>query len=260
LPGNLLVWNADTYEVLRRDDRPFLRHFIVAPLPGGRLLTGDFYGIRRWTPRRTASEPVSDTNRSKDPVDLVALVGQEPHKSQGYWEVRDSKLFSPTTHAAFLQIPYSPPPAYRIAMKVELVGKLSDRTMGLGLVVDNRQTQIVIDKALPATGRLSNSLDQKGRYSGLNDVDGVPMPFGPNPHHGQLLIASRPVQIEVTVRPGSVEMTCDGVRVVDWNGDPRQLIRNVHWNLAGSKSLFLTSNTSVVIHQMTLTPLPARPS
>jgi len=123
--------------------------------------------------------------------------------------------------------------------------------------VDGRRTEIAIDKLLARDARQARSLETNGRYSGLDGYNGIPVPYGPQPHHGQLLFPSRPVQLSVTVRPTSIHMTCDGTTVVDWTGDPKRLIPHVHWNAIGSKSLFLSSSTSVRIHEMTLTPLAA---
>jgi len=259
-PGNLIVWDASTYAVMRRDERPFARHLAVATLPRGRVLTADAYAIRIWTPRplgTVASEPPTIAHRRKDPVNLLALVAREPQKSWGKWPTRDGALESPGTRYARLQIPYAAPSDYRIDMKVELVGKEPDQPLGLGLVVGGRHTEIVIDKLLAADGRQARSLVKNGRYSGVDDVDGVPVPFGLNAHHGQLLFPSRPVQLAVTVRPDSIRLTCDGTSVVDWNGDPKGLIPQEHWNWIDSNSLFLSSYGSIRIHEMTLTPLPA---
>jgi WD40 repeat protein len=261
-PGNLLVWDAQTYALLRRDERPFARHRAVATLPGGRVLTADDYAIRLWTPRSTAGVASASTavaSGRSAPVDLLAQIGREPHKQYGQWQVTDGALLSPATAWARLQVPYDPPPDYRIDMKIELAGKLADTPFGLGLMLGGAQTEIVIDKLLAKDGRQSPSLETNGRYSGLNGVDGVPVPFGPNVHHGRLLLASRPIQLVATVHPTSVRLTCDGALVVDWHGDPRQLIRHAGWNSVGARSLFLYSSSPVRIHQMTLTPVSATP-
>ena len=78
-PGNLIVWGADSpYDELRRDERPFARHMAVAALPGGRVLTGDRYALRLWTPRQTAadsSEPPDSANRDLPPVSELERIG-----------------------------------------------------------------------------------------------------------------------------------------------------------------------------------------
>ncbi len=258
IAGNLLVWDMKTFALVRRDERPFARHMAVGTLPFGRVITSDKNGIRIWTPRpptAIAAAPAIATQPSNDPVDLIAILDRIPHKAYGDWQVRGSELQTPSTRYARLQVPCEPTSDYRINMKVELIGKEASHPLGLGLVVGGRQTEILIDTITPKDGKLSKSLVPNGRYSGLNYVDGVPLPYGSNAHYGRILYPSRPVDIVVTVRAGSIRMTCDAVIVVDWSGDPRQLIRHVHWTDVGSKSLFLSSSTSVLIHRMVLTPL-----
>ena len=67
-PGHLIVWDVNTFAELRRDEKPFVRHMAVATLPGGRILTGDRYAMRLWTPR-----PPFDLNA----VQAVAYRGSE---------------------------------------------------------------------------------------------------------------------------------------------------------------------------------------
>jgi hypothetical protein len=260
-PGNLIVWDSRTYALLRRDERPFARHLAVAALPGGRLLTGDWYAIRIWSPRQVenvANEPQKSANRGHDRVNLLAQVDHEPHKSVRDWEVRSGKLLSPPVPYARLQLPYAPPREYRIDMKVELVGKQSEQPLGIGLIVGGRQTEIGIDWTPPRYGRAEDrSVEPNGRYTGVNGYEGVPLPYGRNRHKGQLLFPSRPVQLSVTVGADFIRLTCDGSWLFDWNGDPRGLIRDAHWNGVGSQSLFLSSNSSILVHEMILTPLAA---
>jgi eukaryotic-like serine/threonine-protein kinase len=249
-PGNLIVWDADTpYGVLRRDERPFARHLAVAALPGGRVLTGDRYALRLWTPRQPgagASEPPAPTNRGKSPVNLLALI-QPPTFKIGDWQMRRGALLSPPTSGARLQVPYAPPPEYRIDMEVELIDKDGDYGFALGLVIGGRQTEITIDK----------KVERHGKCTGLDGFDGVPVHAGPSVHRGQLLFPSRSTRLSVTVRRNSINLTCDGSIVVDWSGDPKRLIRIRQWHIPDPKALFLASSSSILFHEMTLTPLTA---
>ena len=139
-------------------------------------------------------------------------------------------------------------PEYRIDMEVERVGERGDYAFALGLVVDGRQTEITIDKEI---GR------QMRNGPGFHGLDGIPIDLNPNAHRGQLLFPSRPARFSLTVRRGSIKLTCDGSTVVDWSGDPRRLIRSIGWQIPDRKSLFLASSSSVLFREMTLTPLPA---
>jgi hypothetical protein len=79
--------------------------------------------------------------------------------------------------------------------------------------------------------------------------------LSPRAHHGQLLAPSRPARLSLTVRRGSLKMTCDESVVVDWRGDPRRLIRSLSSHLPDSNEFFLGSSNTFLIREMTLTPL-----
>ena len=175
-----------------------------------------------------ASRPLTVANPGKDPIDLLAMIDRLPHKAYPRRPMSHGALFSPWTRDARLQIAYTPPPDYRIDMKIELLGKAADRTLSLGLPVGGGQAEIVIDKRLSASGRQCRSLETNGRDSGLNHVHGVPLPFGPGADNGQLLLSTRPVQLAEVVGPTSVRMTCDGATVLERDGEPRRLILWVH--------------------------------
>jgi len=165
----------------------------------------------------------------------------------GKWQIRNGALESPTTTGARLQCPYALPPEYRIDMEVERVGQAGPYAFALGFVVDGRLTEITIDK----------EIDPIGKCTGLDGLDGVPLDLSPNVHRGQLLFPSRAARLSLTVRRGSINLTCDGSRVVAWSGDPKRLIGFFRWHIPDPKLLFLASSSSILFRKMTLTPLTA---
>jgi serine/threonine protein kinase/WD40 repeat protein len=261
-PGNLSEWDARSFALLRRDERPFARHLALASLPGGRLLTGDDYAIRVWTPRppeAVAKQAPKSTGTHDGPVNLIALIGREPLKTLVKWAIEKGDLVSPPNTVASLVIPFAVPSDYRIDMTVELTGKESDNPLKVGLSVAGRHTEISIDTIHGESGRRTQSLVPKERYTGLNGCEGRPNPFGQQPYHGQLLFRSRPVRLSATVTPGSIRITCDGSLVVDWTGDPKSLIPYHGWRQFPGNSVFLHSYSAIRIHEMTLTPLVPTP-
>jgi serine/threonine protein kinase/WD40 repeat protein len=249
-PGNLIVWHAESpYEELGRDERPFARHMAVATLPGGRVLTGDRYALRLWTPRRSTADtippkasPVPDTS----PVNLLALITPQTYRI-GKWEMPEGALESPPHTRARLQLPYSPPPEYKLDFEVEqLAGKESDYKFAIGLVVAGRQVEIGVD----------HLVDDIGKCTGFAGLDGAPFQANPNFHRGQLLSPGHRVRLSVTVGRDSINLTCDGSNVLDWNGDPKRFIPYKRWNIPDSDKLFLCSGSAVKFHEITLTPLP----
>ncbi len=247
--GNLIVWDANNHTMLRRDEKPFIQHLAVASLPGGRVLTGDRYGLRLWTPRESgdeASPAPATANPDTTPVDLLALVDAQTFKI-GEWQIGSGELLSQPKPGGRLQFPYAPPAAHRIDIEVELVGKENDYGFALGFVVGGRQTEITIDK----------KVDSNNRYTGLNGLDGAPVDRNDKAHRGQLLLTARVVRFSLTVRGSSINLTCNGSSVVDWSGDPRRLIRLLLWHIPDRKSLFLCSGSSIRFRKMILTPLTA---
>ena len=248
-PGNLIVWRADSpYEQLRRDERPFERHMAVATLPGGRVLTGDRYALRLWTPRQSGadrSSPPTSSARGKSPVNLLARITPQTYQI-GKWEMPEGALQSPPHAGARLQIPYSPPPEYRLDLEVEQVpGKEADYVFAMGLLVGGRQVEIGVD----------HFVHDIGKCTGFAGLDGAPFHRIPTFHRGQLLFPGRRVRLSVTVGRNSINLTCDGASVLEWNGDPTRFIPYSRWKIPDSDKLFLCSGSTVKFHQMTLTPL-----
>ena len=186
-PGNLIVWDADTHAVLRRDERPFARHMAVAALPGGRVLTGDRYALRLWTPRQPgadASEPPVTANRDTSPVNLLALIQPETYKI-GDWQMRMAARCSARRPAGpACRFPTAPPPEYRIDMEVERVGKDTGYAFALGFVVGGRQTEIGIDKVVEPDRQMHRPPwlrrhSRGGRSEAPSRPAPVPLPAGP---------------------------------------------------------------------------------
>ncbi len=247
-PGNLIVWRAlSPYDELRRDERPFVRHMAVAALPGGRVLTGDRYALRLWTPCQAAadsSEPPPSPVRDLSPVNLLALIEPQTYKI-GDWQMSNGTLQSPTNAGARLQIPYAPPLYYRLDVKVERVGRATDYAFALGCVVGGQQLEIGIDHVV----------DHSDTCTGFQGLDGAAFKHIPGIHSGQLLFPNRPVRLSLTVRPDSIDLTCDGSSVLQWKGDPKRFIPYSRWRIPDRDKLFLCSGTAVKFHEMTLTPL-----
>ena len=186
-PGNLIVWDADTYAVLRRDERPFARHLAVAALPGGRVLTGDRYALRLWTPRQPgadASEPPATANRDKSPGQPARAdpASRPTGLETGRSEWRRCSARRPAGPAC-----RSPTPRRRntgSTWRSSSSEKTASYAFALGFVVDGRQTEIVIDQVV----------EPNGKCTGLHGLDGVPLTLSPKSHRGQLLFPSRPVR------------------------------------------------------------------
>ncbi len=115
----------------------------------------------------------------------------------------------------------------------------------MGLLVGGRQVEIGVD----------HHVDDIGKCTGFAGLDGAPFHRIPTFHRGQLLFPGRRVRLSVTVGRNSINLTCDGASVLEWNGDPTRFIPYSRWKIPDSDKLFLCSGSLVKFHQMTLTPL-----
>jgi hypothetical protein len=177
-------------------------------------------------------------------VDLLKLITPEKDAVEGEWQIRDGALLSPTTHAARLQIPYTPPPEYRIDMEIERQGTPPGTNVTIGFLVGGRQTALIMDRT-------------QANMTSLDGVDGVPSVHAARIHTGRLLFPSRPAKLSLTVRRERINLSCDGTEVFDWSGDPRRLIRSLYWGIPDPKKPFLITFSPILIRKMILTPLPA---
>jgi len=250
--GHLVLWDANTGAILRRDVKPIARHFAVAPLSDGRVLTGDHWGIRIWTPAETATLALGGeridppcpggAGSSGASVDLLALVDLERDAFSGSWKLKDGALLSPTTPWARLQIPYVPPPEYTIDMVVERQSE--GHTLVLGFRAGGQPAMLAVD-----AGTMTSTV------TGLEGVDGIPLRSNQTAYHGRLLLPSSPARLSLTVRRSAITFTCDGKTIVAWSGDPKRLIRLTRWELPDKRKLFLGSSASFLVRSMKLTVL-----
>jgi uncharacterized protein YndB with AHSA1/START domain len=96
------------------------------------------------------------------------------------------------------------------------------------------------------------------KVSGLNLLNGRSADRNRTRWQGEVFNDDRPHRIVCTVRPGEIHVTCDGETIVNWRGDPTELmlhkrfvrIRNEHRLRIGGW------NTSFRVSELRLTELP----
>ena len=250
--GHLILLDGTKGAVLRRDERPFGKHVSLAALPKGRVLTSDHYAVRLWTPRKEGPSPSAedktkkiDASHGEGPVDLLSLIQPGTHKDANGWRVINGVLNSPPQSWARLHVPYPLPSQYQIDMDVERRGD-KPQAFYLFYSVQGRQTSLIIDDR-----------SNVGMFTAMDEIEGVPAAQAVRIHGGQLLLPSKPVQLSLAVEEGRIRLTCDGKDILDWQGDPKSLIRSLGWGVSNTKVLYLASPSPILIHKMTLTPRAA---
>lgn len=139
-----------------------------------------------------------------------------------------------------MQVPVKPPREYSLRMKVERLQGIE--CLGLGIVVDGRQTMLAID-------------GYQQRFSGIHNLDGKPANENESTKPGTFLPLRKPVTLECGVTASSISLKIDAAPVIDWRGDPGRLSLSPDWPVPRSDGLFLGEfNSEFEIHEFTLLP------
>jgi serine/threonine protein kinase len=178
-------------------------------------------------------------------VDLLAMIDPKKHAIQGTWIKHEGKLFSPSGPQVRVQVPYRPPEAYRLEISAERTGQPGG-VLSLGILVGKRQVSILLDGI---------GTDGEGLKSGLHCVDGNGYRSNETTHSGMLLRNGMPSKIVITVQKNGIAMTCDGVPIFAWMGDPQRLSLVDVLNVRDKEALIVASDTSFVISEFLLTPI-----
>lgn len=189
-----------------------------------------------------AASSAADANGA---VDLLALIDPKRDAVESHWRLRDGKLVTPTGGYSRLQIPYAPPPEYRIDMELERQEDVGNG-INLGFVAAGRQSMLVID-----------GFRSVGRAAGLETIDGKRAKENETTHRGELLRLNVPAKISLTVQHDRITFACDGVTILNWTGDQHRLGLLPEWEIPNRDHLFLGSQAVFVIRRLTLTPLSA---
>jgi hypothetical protein len=181
------------------------------------------------------------------PVDLLAMIDPKLDSIAGDSTFDGKNLMLVGTYWGRLQIPYSPPVEYDLAMKVERQD--GDNTLIIGLVSGESQFAISLDTWAPqkeASGQ---------QYNGLQTLDGKGCWENESMIRGSFLPKGKTVSILLSVRRAGVLVTLDGKKFLDWKGSSKRLGMYGQWAVRNPNALFLGAWTSrFQISQMTLTP------
>jgi len=151
------------------------------------------------------------TPKPGEVIDLLPLIDPEIHAHKGRWSKEGSALLtSPEPDPCSLELPVEPAASYRLEAIVEHIS--GTESFGIVLPVGAGEVRLVFD-GYRATGL----------RSGLDQVDGKRANELPEAHSRQVFNPGEPTRIVVDVAPDRVLAVCNGITVVDWQGDSQRL-------------------------------------
>ncbi len=175
----------------------------------------------------TPTVPPGEIGKS---VDLLAVVDPVRDGVAGNWRQSDAEgrheLIAPKGFGTRLELPYSPPTAYRLTVIAEPL----DEPHGLAIGLRSGESRFL---ALLGFG------DAGGRVSALENVDGRNVADNPTRIGGDLFQKNRPAEIVCTVLADGVTVTVDGKPWIDWKGAPDRLSLSDYWQTPRQEALFL---------------------
>ncbi len=175
-------------------------------------------------------------------VDLLALIEPSRDSVGAAWRFEKGELVSPKEVDTFLEIPVTPPAAYRLT----IVGQRDEGVdLFVGLTIGGSRVALVVD----AFGKSA---------CGLADIDGHFIRDNPTGRHFvNLLGDKRTYTVVCTVHPNSVIARVNGIPVVDWLHHGESISVPGHWPLPANSHLFIGGWTAVHrIRKITLETLP----
>lgn len=175
-------------------------------------------------------------------VDLLPLVDPDRHSVRGNWKRDGNELLSPNDRDVLVQVPVTPPPAYRLT----IVGQRDEgNDLFIGLATGGKQVVAVMDGWWKGVSGLSLI---GGQFADRNST---------RREFSNLLGDKRPYTIVCTVHPRSVLVTVNETPVVEWIGDSKDFSLPDQWSQVAREQLFLGANNAVHrIRKLTLEALP----
>ena len=175
-------------------------------------------------------------------VDLLRLIDPARDAVEGTWAFDGPALVTANAKFGRIQIPYAPPEEYDVRMVAER--NEGANSIVLGLVSHGRPFMVAID-----------AFDHDPA-SGVELIDGKSFADNETAVPGRLLEIGKRGTIEVAVRRGSVSVTVNGRRIIDWKGAPDQLGLHVKWKMPRKDALWLGAFACVYrVHELVLVPV-----
>jgi hypothetical protein len=187
------------------------------------------------------SSPTDGTNTPGSKIDLLRIINPEKNALAGQFSVQEGKLITSGKANTLLEVPLDRiPSSYELVMQVKrLTGA---HVLGIGLVLGNNRANI--------------NLDFQGRLSGIDFIDGEHLSNRQTQRHdGTLLPIGKPATIRCLVRPNSITVDVDDQRIVDWQGEAKQLANSIEIDWPGRRFYIWSDEAKDEISRLELRPL-----
>ncbi|GAA5506997.1 hypothetical protein [Novipirellula caenicola] len=210
------------------------------PLP--RTLSDDLFQARASvTPDSSQKSKVIDSF-PENAVDLLSFVDPTKAFTTGQWSKRDGKLESSKGYGVRIEVPFTPPTEYRIVAIVEPLDPPDALLFGLK----------ASDKRFVALFNYGKTGVAKSAIENIDNKNvGNETTFS-----GNLFKQNQMSQVVVEVRGERVQMSVDGHRIVDWQGDASRLSLSDYWATPNDQALMLGSyDCRYRFHRITLEPI-----
>lgn len=164
-----------------------------------------------------------------DERDLLANLDVKRQQVAGEWKLVGGVLETPVGERLRLEFPGALPEEYDLRLEVE-------RTQGqdafcIGLVVDGRQTSILID-------------GYAGKASGLHLINNQGCDKNATSYKHTVLPMGKRVPLRVSVQRGEVSLVSGETEIFTWKGDPAQLSLWEGWKVRSNQTLFVAAHLS----------------
>jgi Leucine-rich repeat (LRR) protein len=181
-------------------------------------------------------------------IDLLKLIDPKQSFNGGIWSKGPNGMTSPNEEFewALVRVPYVVPEEYDWRIVVERANdnpivkpaNNSGRSLALHFIASGNRGSVCID----------------GYHNGTCALEMVDKNMGPT-FQGPIMKPGKPVALRVSVRKDSVSVAADDKEILSWHGDMGRFSSYARWAIPDRQNLFIGSQASFIIHEMSVTPV-----
>ncbi len=176
-------------------------------------------------------------------VDLLRFIDPKTDAVKGEWNPEGRNLVCREAAPSSLAVPYQPPEEYDLS--VILRRRSGGDAIAVGLVMGGVQFNLILD------GHAG-----EGGISGLELIDGRYTNQHPDVIRGRQVAVNQTATLLCAVRKGSVTVSLNGAKFVEWQGNPSRLALSTFYRVPNTKALVLGSwGGSIEFSRYVLTPV-----